>query len=176
MSSVARWDPMRDLTTLHDAMSTLMDQAVLRPGWLPLSRELGLGAAGQMNVIEVDGTYYCQILLPGVAPDAVELTSQRNTLTVKATLPESFPEELRKSATYLVREVGAGEISRTLTLPKEVDAEKIEARVTNGVLTVVAPVAQHAQAKRISISASSTGDVKTPVVDGQKQPTLESAH
>jgi HSP20 family protein len=175
MSSVARWDPVRDLTTLHDAMSTLMDQAVLRPGWLPFGREVGVGAVGQMNAIEADGSYYCQILLPGVTPDAVELTAQRNTLTVKATLPESFPEELRKNAVYLVHEIGVGEISRTIAFPKEIDSDKIEARFTNGVLTVVVPVAQHAQAKRIAVSASPSNEATTPLVEGEKRSTVSEA-
>jgi HSP20 family protein len=176
MSSVARWDPVRDLTTLHDAMSSLMDQAVLRPGWLPLAREAGVGAVGQMNVIEADGSYFCQMLLPGVTPEAVELTAQRNTLTVKAALPESFPEDLRKNATYLVREIGSGEVSRAISFPKEVDSDKIEARFNNGVLTIVVPVARHAQARRISIAASPSSAVKTPVVEGENRSAAETPH
>src|SRR5690242_10592481 len=105
MSSLTRWDPVRDMTSLRDAMSSLMEQAVMRPGFNNCN--LAGGTYGQMNVFETNGKYYCQVLLPGVSPDDIELTVRQNTLTLKTTVPEPVAEEQRKSATYLLREFGA---------------------------------------------------------------------
>lgn len=150
MSSLTRWDPVREVTTLRDAMNQLFEQAVMRPG-------LGswdAGLIGQMNVIEAEGRYYCQVALPGVNPDAIDLTVRQNTLTVKANMPEPLPEDLLKKSTYLLREFGSGEFSRSVTLPKDVNGDKVEAHYERGILTITVPLAQHAQSKRITIHES----------------------
>ena len=141
------WNPAREVTTLRDAVSQIFEQAVMRPDFNPW---VG-GGVGQMNVAEVGNRYYCQVLLPGASADSIDLTAKQNTLTIKAKLPELLPEELRKNALYLLHEFGAGEFSRAITLPKDIDGEHIEARYSNGVLSVLIPVAEHAQPKRITI-------------------------
>jgi HSP20 family protein len=166
MSSITRWDPFRDVTSVQDAMNQLMNQAVLRAGGGRLGSEWS-NSGGQTNVLEAAGSFYCQVLLPGVPPEGVELTAHHNTLTIRATVPEAFPEEVRKSGTYLVREFGGGDIVRMITFPKELDADQVEARLSDGVLTLVVPVARHAQAKRIAIGtspANQTGQAPAPEV------------
>jgi HSP20 family protein len=168
MSSVMRWDPFGDLTPLHDIMNQLVNQAVLRPGWLTS----GQWSGGQMNVIELDDHYYCQVLLPGVSPDAVDLTVRQNTLTLKAKISEPFTDEQRKNAVYLLKEFGEREFSRTITFPKDVDADHVEARFNNGVLAIAIPIAQHAQPKRITISASGTAEPQR-VIEGARETRAE---
>lgn len=164
MSSLTRWDPMRDVLSLRDAMSQLFEQAVMRPGF----EAFASAAHGAMNVIEVNGRYYCQVALPGVAPDNIELTVRQNTLTVKVSLPEPLSEDLRKNATYLLREFGAGEYTRTVTLPKDVDADVVEAHCENGILTIVVPIAQHAQPRRIAVQTGNSTSLPQHVVDEEK--------
>lgn len=169
MSSVMRWEPFGDLTSLHDAMNQLVNQAVLRPGWLNGSQMWG-GASGLMNVIELDNTYYCQVLLPGVTPDAVDLSVRQNTLTLKATVAEPFTEEQRKNGVYLLKEFGAREFSRSITFPKDVDADHVEARFSNGVLAIIIPIAQHAQPKRITISPAEPAESQR-MIEGSSEVT-----
>lgn len=151
------WNPARDVTTLRDAVSQIFEQAVMRPDFNPW---VG-GAVGQMNVVEVGNRYYCQVVVPGASVDSIELTAKQNTLTIKAKLPELLPEDLRKNALYLLHEFGAGEFSRAITLPKDIDGEHIEAQYTNGVLSVLVPVAEHAQPKRITIHQGQEGSQQT---------------
>lgn len=146
MTALSRWDPLREMTTLHDAMNQLLEQAVLRPGFGASG-----SVAGMMDVVETDGRYLCQVALPGVRPDAIDLTVRQNTLTVRATVQDLLPEEQRKSATYLLREFGTGEFSRSISFPKDVNGEAVEARLDNGVLYIEIPLAQHAQPRRIAI-------------------------
>lgn len=143
---------MRDATSLRDAMSQLMEQAVMRPGYNPWA--LQSSCYGQMNVFESKGKYICQVLLPGVSPDDIDLTVRQNTLTLKVTVPEPVPEDTRKSATYLLREFGAGEFTRAITFPKDVNGEAVQANYEHGILTIEVPVAQHAQPRRIAVRGS----------------------
>jgi HSP20 family protein len=144
MSSITRWDPFRDATTLRDAMGQLFEQAVLRPGALG-------GVVGQMNVLEADGHYLVQALLPGVSPQSIDLTVRQNVLTIKASATETLPQEQLKTATWLLREFGPGEFTRTITFNKDVDGDKVDARFDRGILTLVVPLARHAQPKRIAV-------------------------
>src|SRR5579883_1977615 len=120
MSSIVRWDPMREVPTLRDAINDIFEQAVMRPGF-PALKGVNIG---QMNVLEADGKYVCQVLLPGVGADAIELTVRQNTLTLKATLPDTPLAALpttnsnqngqgtqngQPKVAYLLREFGGGE-------------------------------------------------------------------
>lgn len=154
MSSLTRWDPIREMTSLRDAMDQLMERAVLRPGF---GAGLGLGglggsSVGLMNVFESQNRYICQVLLPGVTADHIDLTVRQNTLSIEAKLPELISEEAQKSATYLLREFGAGEFSRSISFPKDVNGAAVQAQFDQGVLTVAIPLAEHAQPRRIQIN------------------------
>jgi HSP20 family protein len=175
MSSLTRWDPYRDVTSLYDAMSQLFEQAVMRPDYGRWG--VGGGHFGAMNVWETDGRYACQILLPGVDPDAIEVSARQNTLTVKVIVPESLPQEQRKTVNFLVREFDSGEFVRSLTLPKDVKGDAIEASYDQGVLTLEIPQAEHAQPKRISVrsGASKATQKKSQVVEERRAPAENNA-
>lgn len=154
MSSLTRWDPFHDMTSLRDAMDQLMERAVLRP-WLSTglgSTSFGNPSVGLMNVFEAQNRYICQVLLPGVSTEDIDLTVRQNTLTLKAKLPELVSEETQKDATYLLREFGGGEFTRSISFPKDVDGEAVQAQFEQGVLTIAIPLAQHAQPRRIQIT------------------------
>ncbi|HEV8194756.1 MAG TPA: Hsp20/alpha crystallin family protein [Ktedonobacterales bacterium] len=150
MSSPIRLDPFGGVTSLREAMDQLMGQAVLRPGFGAFAS----GAFGQMNVIEVDGKYLVQAALPGISAEDAELTVRQNTLTLKVKITEPLDQEQLKGATYLLHEFGAGEFSRTISFPKDVDADAVRADYDRGILTVEIPVAAHAQPRRIQIHSA----------------------
>lgn len=163
MTTLSRWDPLREMTTLHDAMNQLLEQAVLRPGYGYLGASGS--ALGMMDVVELDGRYLCQVALPGVNPDAIDLTVRQNTLTVRATVQELLPEEQRKNATYLLREFGTGEFTRSITFPKDVSSDAVEARFEQGVLAIEIPLARHAQPRRITIRQPESEAKPRQIVD-----------
>lgn len=156
----ARWDPFQQVVTLSDAVNRLMQDAVMRPGY-------ALAASGEapMNIVERQDTYFIQVALPGVRPEGVELTTQQNTLTIKAHRDNPLPQIAgTEHLGYLLAEFGAGDLVRTVTLPKEFQADQIEANLEWGILTVKVPIAQSAQPRRISISAG--GQVKEVAAAG----------
>lgn len=169
MTPLTRWDPMRDVLSLRDAMGQLFEQAVMRPGFESLTNL----AHGAMNVVEANSRYYCQVALPGVSPDAIELTVRQNTLTLKAVTPEPLSEDLRKNATYLLREFGAGEYTRTITFPKDVDGDAVDAHYEHGILTIEIPLAQHAQPRRIAVRGTGA-ELSTKRIVSEKAPVAET--
>ena len=85
--------------------------------------------------------------LPGVSNDKLRLQVEADTLTIDAEVGLTLPDGLQSSHT----EVGVGRFHRSFTLSKELDTEKITAKLANGVLTLRIPKAEHAQPRRISI-------------------------
>lgn len=173
MSSLTRWDSMSEMTGLREAMDQLLERAVVRPGlnW-GLAGNALVAPYGAMNVFETGGRYICQALLPGAQPSDIDLTVRQNTLTLKAKLPEPVTEQQQKGATYLLREFGGGEFTRSIAFPKDVQGDAVQARFENGILAIEVPIAQHAQPRRITIqSVQSASDQRVeqkpehPVVD-----------
>jgi HSP20 family protein len=167
----SRWfdaDPFREMTSLRNAMDRLLEQAVVRPGTL---LSAGQGATTPpINVFEHDNQYIVQVYLPGMRPEDVDLTVRQSTLTIKGRWPEL---DQPKDMVWLLQEFGSGEFTRSLTLPKQVASDAVEARYDRGVLTILLPVAAHEQPKPISIREA---DGKTVLGSaGEKRPELASS-
>ncbi len=88
--------------------------------------------------------------LPGVDPGSIELTVERNVLTVKADRPGSH----EKDDEVLVAERPAGGFTRRLFLGRSLDTDRVEANYDRGVLTLSIPVAEKAKSRRIEIGVS----------------------
>jgi HSP20 family protein len=90
--------------------------------------------------------------LPGVDPESIELTVERNVLTVKASRPGSH----QKDDEVLVAERPAGEFARRLFLGRSLDTDRVEANYDRGVLSLSIPVAEKAKSRKIEIGVSAT--------------------
>ena len=86
--------------------------------------------------------------LPGIEPKEVELSVEGKTLTIKG---ERKAEETHEEGKVFHHEVHYGAFERTLTLPAEVEAEKIEASYHNGVLEVKVPLPEAVVPKKVAI-------------------------
>ena len=89
--------------------------------------------------------------MPGVAPQAMELTVEDGVLTLSF---ERKPDELSQGTAYHRRERAYGRFSRSLELPVRVDADKVEARADNGVLQVRLPRLAEDKPRKITIKAT----------------------
>jgi HSP20 family protein len=85
---------------------------------------------------EIDGGYEITAELPGMGEDDVECTLSGNMLTVKGEKQEEREEEKKG---YYLKERHYGSFMRNFTLPEDVDSDKLEASVSDGVLTVSMP-------------------------------------
>jgi HSP20 family molecular chaperone IbpA len=87
--------------------------------------------------------------LRGVPKEKLELNIEGETVTIEGELALDVPEGLEVTHA----EVSLPRFRRVFTLSKELDSNKIAAELVNGVLTLRIPKAEHAQPRRISISA-----------------------
>jgi HSP20 family protein len=88
--------------------------------------------------------------MPGVAADDVDITLEQRVLTIRGSVHQTQPEKLQLA----YAEYGEGDFERAFTLSDDFDADKIEASVSHGVLTVTLPRAPESKPKKISVKAS----------------------
>jgi HSP20 family molecular chaperone IbpA len=87
--------------------------------------------------------------MPGVSFDSLDITLEKNVLTILGTNDIQMPQNF--SLEY--QEYEPGDYQRTFTLSEEIDREKIEATMKNGVLMLSLPKAGPAKTRKISVKA-----------------------
>ena len=127
-----RTDPFRDL----DRITQQVFGTPARPAAMPIDAY----RQGEQFVVHFD--------LPGVAPDSIELTVERNVLTVHATRERANTD----NEELLVGERPHGTFSRQLFLGESLDTDRIDASCTDGVLTLRIPVAERAKPRRVDVA------------------------
>ena len=142
MSTVIRWNPIREMAAMQSAMDRLFDETRRN------------GTQTQNNIVldvhENSSTYTVFANIPGVDPEAIDLNLHDGVLTISAQVPQA---EVEDEARILLNERTTGHFSRRLNLPREVDADHIEATYDNGVLTLVVPKSPEAQPRQILVKA-----------------------
>ena len=138
-------DPFRELDRLSEALWTgARDRGLFVP--------VDAIRRGENVVLHFD--------LPGVDPASVDLTVERNVLTVTAERQFAYGE----GDQVLLRERPSGKVTRQMVLGDNLDLDAVSADYEAGVLTVTIPVAERAKARKVEISGSSQ---KQNIVEGQ---------
>lgn len=109
------------------------------------------GSAGvfpPMNITQDDDNFYVRAEVPGIKASELSITAVRNRVSV-AGKREIQPEQERVS--YHRRERAEGSFNRTVTLPTEVDAERVDARYADGILTLTLPKAEETKPRQIAV-------------------------
>lgn len=96
--------------------------------------------------------------MPGVDEKNVDVTIDKNVLTIYGKVDIDAPEGHK----LLLHEYGIGDYHRVFTLSDEVDKDKIQASVKNGVLKLVMPKAESARMRKIPVHAEGIGRVSNP--------------
>jgi len=106
-------------------------------------QQLALG----VNVSEQDDAYVLSALVPGLRAEDLNIQVLENVVSIEG-------EYQAVDTEYLLNELPSGSFRRTLRMPTEIMAEKVEAKITDGVLTLNLPKAESSRPKRISISVN----------------------
>jgi HSP20 family molecular chaperone IbpA len=93
-------------------------------------------------------TLYADV--PGVPRDKLNVRVESDTLAIEADMALALPKGMEANHP----EVQLSRYRRAFTLSKELDAEKVNAELSQGVLRVRIPKAEHAQPRRIAVSVS----------------------
>ncbi|MBI2825778.1 MAG: Hsp20/alpha crystallin family protein [Planctomycetia bacterium] len=102
-----------------------------------------------VNVWEKGNELFAEAELAGLKTEDVDISVTGNELTIRGRRPEAAADE----ALFHRRERGAGEFSRTLRLPYEVDGQHVEATLRDGVLSIRLPKAASARPRKIHVAA-----------------------
>ena len=92
--------------------------------------------------------------VPGVSPDQIEISVEKNTVTLAGKIPSAAEAEDAKNATWYLRELAHGSFKRQLELPYEVDAQRAEATFEHGMLRLTLPKLESAKPRQIRIKVS----------------------
>ena len=113
------------------------------------NREQTLG----INVREQDDAYVLSALVPGLKSEDLNIQVLDDVLRIQGEYRQSSPAD-SDDENYLVRELPNGSFTRTLRLPVAIDADHVEADITDGVLTLRLPKAESARPKQIKIKSN----------------------
>ncbi len=158
--TIVRWEPLRELTSLQTEMNRLFNSVFDAPAgtgggparrWVPA-----------MDLVETAEDFVLRADLPGLSENDVKIEVEDGVLTISG---ERRSEHESKSEGYHRVERAFGAFSRSLTLPKGVDPEAVEAGFDKGVLELRIPKPEERKPRRISIGVS--GGQKTIEGDGQ---------
>lgn len=127
-----RFDPFRELDRLADFAG---------PARAPRSFPMDAFRRGDHFIVRFD--------LPGVDPDSIDLTVDRNMLIVTA----QRRADQQQDDQVVVLERPEGQFSRQLMLGDQLDSERVQAEYKNGVLELTIPVAAQAKPRRIQVTA-----------------------
>jgi HSP20 family protein len=136
--SVMGWEPFRELNELADRVNSLWESSFNAgmQGWAPLA-----------DVEEAEDAYVVEIELPGVQRDDIDVQLSDRQLTVSGEVKEK-----ERAGVVRRRSRRTGRFEYSVTLPADVDAGNVSARLDNGVLSVRVPKAEQAKPRRIEIT------------------------
>lgn len=149
---LTRWDPLREMWRVRRMMDRMFDNAFDRQleDWEPEAWSIPL------DVVENDDAFVLTASLPGIDPDDLGITFDNNTLTIQGEVKKD--EEIEEGR-YHLRERSYGRFTRSITLPRNVDADRIEANYEKGVLSLQIPKTEEAKPRRIAIQSGSAQKV-----------------
>jgi HSP20 family protein len=103
-----------------------------------------------VNVWEQNDSLKVEMELPGVKSDQLDISVAGGELSVKV----NVPDECQEGVTYHRRERPVGSFSRIVRLPVEVNADRVEADLRDGVLTITLPKAESAKPRKINVTST----------------------
>lgn len=147
--ALSPWDPFREFDRM---------ERFFRRTFEPRRSESFVSVAIELNDY---GEYYLvRAEIPGVTEEAVDITLTGNVLSIRGEKSFEYSEgkaeeaekEEKESSRPLYSEVYYGSFVRTLTLPDDIDAEKIDASYKNGVFFIEIGKKEQHRAKKITVT------------------------
>src|SRR3954447_3824711 len=152
-----RFDPFGDPFRSLDRLTSQLLSGARTPMAMP------------MDVWQSEDGYHVALDLPGVDPASVEITSERNVLSIRAERRPGYGENDK----VVVAERPHGQYTRQLQIGDALDAGNVAASYHNGVLDLTIPISAAAQPRRIEVQQG--GDEQPVSVGGQRAEAGRSA-
>jgi HSP20 family protein len=133
-----RWDPLRDLLTLHEQIGQLVGTDA--PGWTP-----------PVDLYETASTFVLTAELPGLTREQIEIQAEDSRIVIRGARAAGPWGDIPCEQFHRV-ERGHGRFSRAFALPEPVDVARITADLKDGILTVTIPKSTDRGARRVNVS------------------------
>lgn len=132
---------------LRRRMDRLFDQ------WMPSTwkAERTMGVFPMVNLTEDRESYFVRAEIPGVTAEDLDIQATSKSVAISG--ERRIPQE-EENVSYHRREREGGRFSRAVALSREIDPDRVDAKLENGVLTLRLPKTEASKAKRIPIMLS----------------------
>ena len=145
MAKITKWQPYNELVSMRRDMDRLFDNFFSTP--MAVNETL---SQPSIDLMQTDDDVVVKASLPGIDADDLEIIVTGDTLSLRG---ETKEEDEINEAKYHLRERRYQSFSRSLRLPTTVVADKAQAEMKNGVLTLKLPKAEEVKPKAISVKA-----------------------
>lgn len=134
------FDPFEELRRIQERLSRLLELERIGPRVVRPELPIDLLDEGERVRVIAD--------LPGFKKDDIEVFVENGDLVIRAERKEEIEE---KDVNYLRRERRFGRVYRRITLPSDVDMEKIKASYNNGILEITIPKTERTKRRIIKV-------------------------
>jgi len=142
----SRWEPFTEVEQVTERMRRMLEQTFGGFGWTaPLSERAGWSPL--VDLEETDDAYVVEAELPGVRREDVSVELVGNELAISGEV-----KERERKGTVRRQSRRTGRFDYRVSLPSHVESDRVEATLSDGVLTLRVPKAERAQRKRIEIA------------------------
>ncbi len=138
--ALSRWEPTTGMRSLRDQINRMFEDV------MGSSLNLGLPA---VDVYQRDHEMVVEAELPGLDLKDVEVSATEDSITIRG--QSRFEREVKEENLFR-SERRLGMINRTLELPTPIKPEETKASFKNGVLTILAPIAEGVKPRKVQIS------------------------
>lgn len=144
--------PFHDVVSLRDAMDRLFSESMVPSlGRTGVSNGTEGSSLFPLDVYSDENALTILAALPGMNPEALDITIEKDQVTLKGEIPNVASSEGGKDATWYLHELPRGKFQRTLSLPFEVDADAAEATSENGMLRLTLPKSEAERPKQVKV-------------------------
>lgn len=140
-------NPLVELTRARREMDRLFSD--LSGRWPAGNFSFGSGVFPALNMSETADQLSVEAEMPGMRAEDLDIAVEGNTLVLRGERKPDSPEKV----SYHRRERMSGRFSKSITLPFDVQADRVEAEYKNGVLKLTLPKAEHAKPRTITVKS-----------------------
>ena len=151
MANMTRFDPFGEMLTLREAMNSLFEDSVVNP-----SSGRGQAPSMPLNIAETQDGFIVEASLPGVKSEDLDITIQDNVLTISGETRQE--QQTGEKPNYHRIERRYGRFSRSVSLPTQVQVDRVQATLTNGILRLDIPKAEAVKPRKITVQGGSANN------------------
>jgi HSP20 family protein len=141
MANITRYDPFNDIDDLFKGL-------FVRP--MRFDLDVGPQMRMKIDVTKAEDTYTVKADIPGVKKDDIQVSIDGNEVTISGEIKKESEE--KKGEEVVRSERYYGKVSRSFTLPHDVDEAKVVAKYADGVLKLTLPMKSKSASKKITVN------------------------